>query len=68
MIKKLIGKFNVRFNDNDEENYRIIDYNLRTMDQNIIGKNFEKLKKVFIEFRGNENTRLSLNATCFEFG
>lgn len=68
MIKKLIGKFNVRFNDNDEENYRIIDYNLRTMGQNIIGKNFEKLKKVFIEFRGNENTRLSLNATCFEFG
>lgn len=38
------------------------------MGQNIIGKNFEKLKKVFIEFRGNENTRLSLNATCFEFG
>lgn len=37
-------------NNNNEKNYKIIDYNLRTMDQDIIGKNyygenFEKLKK-----------------------
>lgn len=37
-------------NNNNEKNYKIIDYNLQTMDQDIIGKNyygenFEKLKK-----------------------
>lgn len=42
--------FRIINDNNNEKNYKIIDYNFQTMDQDIIGKNyygenFEKLKK-----------------------
>lgn len=52
IIKKIYiyEYFRIINDNNNEKNYKIIDYNLQTMDQDIIGKNyygenFEKLKK-----------------------
>lgn len=52
IIKKIYiyEYFRIINDNNNEKNYKIIDYNFQTMDQDIIGKNyygenFEKLKK-----------------------